>query len=76
MAHYAKVVNSSDGVLEDPVVKDPVVKDLWQLSWGLVFVLVMTVLAECGPRMGFSKPSDGAEGPSQYASQPAVHSVK
>jgi hypothetical protein len=68
MAHYAKVANSSDGVAQVPVVKG-----LWQLSWGLVFVLVMTVLAECGPRMGFSKSSNG---PTQFASQPAVHSVK
>jgi hypothetical protein len=48
-------------------------KILWRLTWGLVFVLAMTVLSEWGPRLGYSKtPPD--ETP--VVSQPVVQIVK
>jgi hypothetical protein len=47
-------------------------KRMWKYGWGLLFVLVMTVLAEYGPRTLYSKipPAPPA------ASQPAVHGIK
>jgi len=30
-------------------------RKLWQLGWGLLFVVAMTLLAEFGPRMAYSK---------------------
>jgi hypothetical protein len=45
---------------------------LWKYGWGLLFVVVMTVLSEYGPRTVYSKLA-----PAQaVASQPAVHAVK
>jgi len=47
-------------------------RKLWKLSWGLLFVVAMTLLSEFGPRTEFSKLSPGPV----VANQPAVHAVK
>jgi len=48
-------------------------KNFWRLTWGLVFVVAMTVLSEWGPRLGYSKtPPDAG----QVVSQPMVQIVK
>jgi hypothetical protein len=38
---------------------------LWKYGWGLLFVVVMTVLSVCGPRTVYSKLAPGPVGPSQ-----------
>jgi len=48
-------------------------KKLWDLGWGLLLVVVLTVLSEWGPQLGFSKTADAA---SQIAPAPATHTVK
>jgi hypothetical protein len=48
-------------------------KSLWRLTWGLVFVLAMTVLSEWGPRLRYSKTPPDAQA---VASQPMVQIVK
>jgi hypothetical protein len=50
-----------------------VAKDLWQLGWGLIFVIAMTVLSECGPHTVLSKETPA---PPPAAIQPASHTVK
>jgi hypothetical protein len=48
-------------------------KKLWDLTWGLVLVVGLTVVSECGLRMGYSKtPPDQAPA----MSQPMIHAVK
>jgi hypothetical protein len=49
-----------------------IAKDLWQLGWGLIFVIAMTVLSECGPRTVLSKQPPAPPA----ASQPAGHIIK
>jgi hypothetical protein len=46
-------------------------KTLWTHGWGLLFVVVMTLLAQYGPRTVYSKLP-----PAPPASEPAVHSIK
>jgi hypothetical protein len=46
---------------------------VWRLSWGLLFVLAMTVLSELCPRLG---PAKSTFAPQPVASSPAAHSVK
>jgi hypothetical protein len=48
-------------------------KNFWRLTWGLVFILAMTVLSEWGPRLGYSKTPPDAK---QAVSQPVVQIVK
>jgi hypothetical protein len=48
------------------------VEKLWDLTWGLVLILALTVISECGLRMGYSKTAPDAP----TASQPAVPAVK
>jgi hypothetical protein len=48
-------------------------KILWKLTWGLVFVLAMTVLSEWGPRLGYSKTLPDT---TSVVSQPMVHAIK
>jgi len=62
MAHVARHVYGVDGVKGS----------LWQLGWGLAFVLLMTGLAEWGPRTVYSKMKTEA----QAITQPVVHAVK
>jgi hypothetical protein len=46
---------------------------LWDLTWGLVLVVGLTVVSECGLRMGYTKtPPDM----SPVVSQPMVRVVK
>lgn len=46
---------------------------LWDLTWGLVLVVGLTVVSECGLRMGYSKtPPDAAP----VVSQRVVPAVK
>jgi hypothetical protein len=40
-------------------------RKFWDLSWGLVLVLTLTVLSECGLRMGYSKTPPDAPAMSQ-----------
>jgi hypothetical protein len=47
-------------------------RKLWKLSWGLLFVMAMTLLSEFGPRTEFSKIPPAPV----VAKQPAVHAVK
>jgi hypothetical protein len=49
-----------------------VAKELWQLGWGLLFVIAMTVLSECGPRTVLSKQPPAPP----VASHPAGHTIK
>jgi hypothetical protein len=46
---------------------------LWKLGWGLLFVLVMTLLSELCPRLG---PAKSASETQPVAGSPAAHSVK
>ena len=48
------------------------IEKAWDLSWGLVLVVALTVLSEFGLHMGYSKTA--AEMPA--ASQPAMPAVK
>ena len=48
-------------------------KNLWRLTWGLVFILAMTVLSEWGPRLGYSKTPPDAQ---SVVSQPVARIVK
>jgi hypothetical protein len=48
-------------------------KKLWDLTWGLVLVVGLTVISECGLRMGYSKTAPDA---APAVSQPMVHAVK
>jgi hypothetical protein len=48
------------------------VERAWNLTWGLVLVLALTVLSEFGLRIGFSKTPPDAPA----MSQPVVHAVK
>jgi hypothetical protein len=50
-----------------------IARDLWQLGWGLLFVIAMTVLSECGPRTVLSKETPA---PPPAASQPTGHTIK
>jgi hypothetical protein len=63
MKHSGTVVNRVDRIA----------KKFWKFGWGLVFVSAMTVLAEWGPRLGYSKSSTPA---TPAISLPARHSVK
>lgn len=46
---------------------------VWKLGWGVVFIVVMTVLSECGPHTVYSKiPS----APANPASQPGARCIK
>jgi hypothetical protein len=47
-------------------------KKLWDLTWGLVLVLALTVVSEVGVRVGFTKTAPDAP----VASQPMMHVVK
>ena len=47
-------------------------RKLWKYGWGLLFVVVMTVLSEYGPRTVYSKIAPGPAA----ASQPVVRAVK
>jgi hypothetical protein len=49
-----------------------VANDLWQLGWGLLFVIAMTVLSECGPHTVLSKQAPAPPAPSQ----PAGYTIK
>ncbi|MGA1983452.1 MAG: hypothetical protein ABSG84_13425 [Acidobacteriaceae bacterium] len=46
---------------------------LWDLTWGLVLVLTLTVLSEFGMRLGYSKTASDA---TPVVSQPLVPAVK
>lgn len=46
---------------------------VWKLSWGLLFVLTMTVLSELCPRLGPAKSASEAQ---PVANSLAAHSVK
>jgi hypothetical protein len=48
-------------------------KKLWDLTWGLVLVVGLTVVSECGLRMGYTKTPPDAQ---QVVSQPMMHAVK
>jgi hypothetical protein len=48
------------------------VKRLWDLTWGLVLVVGLTVISEFGMRMGYSKTAPDAP----VVSQPMLHAVK
>jgi hypothetical protein len=48
-------------------------KKLWDLTWGLVLVLTLTVLSEFGLRLGYSKTAPDA---TPAVSQPVVPVVK
>lgn len=43
------------------------------MGWGLLFVIVMTVLSECGPRTVLSKETPATP---PAASQPTGHTIK
>jgi len=45
---------------------------LWDLTWGLVLVVGLTIVSECGLRMGYSKTPPDAP----VVSQPMVPMVK
>ncbi|MDR3742280.1 MAG: hypothetical protein P4L40_24955 [Terracidiphilus sp.] len=45
---------------------------LWDLTWGLLLVVGLTVVSECGMRLGYSKTAP--DGPA--VSQPMVPAVK
>jgi hypothetical protein len=47
-------------------------KKLWKFGWGLAFVVLMTLLAEFGPRTVYSKMADAPVS----ISEQAVHAVK
>lgn len=51
-------------------------KTLWKLTWGVLFVLAMTVLSEWGPRLGYSKTPPDATSVVSQPSQPMVHAIK
>jgi hypothetical protein len=46
---------------------------LWKLGWGLAFIIIMTILSECGPHTVYSKMPDATL---TTASQPAAHWIK
>ena len=47
--------------LEDTLRVDSQTKKLWDLTWGLVLVAALTIVSECGLRLGYSKtPPDAA----------------
>lgn len=45
---------------------------LWDLTWGLLLVVGLTVVSECGMRLGYSKTAPDAPA----VSQPMVPAVK
>ena len=49
-----------------------IARKLWKYGWGLLFVLMMTMLSEYGPRTVYSK---AAPAPPSF-SQPSVHCIK
>jgi hypothetical protein len=63
MGYLGSVVSRADG----PGIS------VWKLTWGLVFVLAMTVLSEWGPRLGYSKTPPDA---TSVVSQPVLHAIK
>jgi hypothetical protein len=60
--------------LEDTLRVDSLAKRLWDLTWGLVLVVGLTVVSECGLRMGYSKTPPDASAP--VVSQPVGPMVK
>jgi hypothetical protein len=52
---------------------EQIVGKAWKYGWGLVFVLAMTVLAEWGPRLNYSKEPPA---PPPVVSPVAGHAVK
>jgi hypothetical protein len=60
--------------LEDTIRVDSLGKRVWELTWGLVLVVGLTVISECGLRLGYSKTPPDA--PAPVASQPMAPLVK
>jgi hypothetical protein len=60
-------------LIRDVEREDSLAKRVWDLTWGLVLVVALTVVSECGLRLGYAKPSPAAP---PAASEPATHMVK
>jgi hypothetical protein len=48
-------------------------KQVWDLTWGLVLVIGLTIVSECGLRLGYAKASPAAP---PVASQPVAPAAK
>jgi hypothetical protein len=59
--------------LEDTLRVDSLAKKLWDWTWGLLLVVGLTAVSECGLRMGYSKTPPDVSAP---LSQPMVPMVK
>ena len=59
--------------LDYTAVVDSTAKRIWDLTWGLVLVVALTVISVCGLRMGYSKTPSDASAP---MSQPLAPLVK
>jgi hypothetical protein len=60
--------------LEDTIRVDSFGKRVWDLTWGLVLVVGLTVISACGLRLGYSKTSPEVAAP--VVSQPMGPLVK
>jgi hypothetical protein len=49
-------------------------KRAWNLTWGLVLVVGLTIVSECGLQLGYSKSAPDAAAP--VVSQPVAPAVK
>ena len=53
-------------------VDNSMAKRIWDLTWGLVLVVALTVISACGLRMGYTKTPPDASAPMSQPMMPAV----
>lgn len=57
---------------KDTIREKSTAEKVWDLTWGLLLVVGLTVISECGARLGYAKTAPDAT----VVSQPMVPAVK